>query len=106
MAGKTDGQTDKTTEIIKQARTNPCNSLDSSNNLEQQLPEIPGWEGCGRVLNTQTQQVGRCELMVVSYKRVSSSHTVQCKKKKKKNSFTLRDARLKLEKSLSEVKMP
>lgn len=45
--------------------THPCDSLDSSDNLEQQFSKTPWWEARGGVLYAQTQKVGRCELMVI-----------------------------------------
>lgn len=54
------------TSAIISFSTHPCNGLDSPDNLEQQFAEAPGWEVGSRVLDAQTQQVGSCQLMVIS----------------------------------------
>lgn len=52
--------------VSADSKTDPCDSLDPSDNLEQQFAEAPGWEVGSRVLYAQTQQVGSCQLMVIS----------------------------------------
>lgn len=48
--------------------THPRDRLDSPDNLEQQFAEAPGWKVGSRVLDAQTQQVGSCQLVVVTCK--------------------------------------
>lgn len=57
---------------MTQADTDPCDGLDSPDNLEQQFSKAPRLESRGGVLYAQTQQVGRCQLMVISWEKKRS----------------------------------
>lgn len=54
------------TSLITSSCSHPCDGLDSPHYLEQQFAEAPGWEVGRRVLDAQTQQVGSCQLVVIS----------------------------------------
>lgn len=55
-------------ETQQEPNTDPGDSLDSSDNLEQQFAKAPRREVGSRVLYAQTQQVGSCQLMVISFR--------------------------------------